>query len=86
MPYKLIQDILFYKDGSSKDTTILKKGTIVKEADFSEMDSVDSMSFRKIVKRHQSRFPNERIGFFHFDGRIRSGVFGKDLVRSRKVF
>jgi hypothetical protein len=85
MPYKLIQDILFYKDGSSKDTTILKKGTIVKEADWSEMDSVDLASFRKIVKRHQARFPNERVGFFHFDGRIRSAVFGKSLVRSRRA-
>jgi len=86
MPYKITQDMLFYKDCSTPKTITLEKGTIVKEAHWSEMGSEDLVAFRKLVKRHQARHPNERVGFFHYEGRIRSAVFNKGLRRARKVF
>ena len=86
MPYKITKDMIFHKNCSASEKITLAKGTIVKEAHWSEMGAEDLAAFRKLVKRHQARHPNERIGFFHYDGRIRSAVFNKGLRRARGLF
>lgn len=84
MPYKAIQDMVFFEGGSVKKTLTITSGTFLQEAHWSEMDPVDKAAFQKMERRHKASTPNERLGFFHYGGRIRSAVFNKGIIRTRR--
>lgn len=85
MAYKAIEDMVFFEGGATRKTLTITSGTILQEAHWSEMDPAEKAAFQKLEKRHKANFPNERVGFFHYGGRIRSAVFNKGIIRTRRA-
>jgi hypothetical protein len=85
LAYKAIKDMVFFEGGSVKKTLKITAGTLLQEAHWSEMNPADKAAFQKMEKRHKASAPNERLGFFHYGGRIRSAVFNKGIIRTRRA-
>jgi len=85
VPYKAIKDMVFFESVSVKKPLMITAGTLLQEAHWSEMDPADKAAFQKMEKRHKASAPNERLGFFHYGGRIRSAVFNDGIIRTRRA-
>ena len=85
MGFRAVKRMEYHNGTGINGLAVIQPGTILKEAHWSDMGSDDREAFKKMVKRQKQRQPNERLGFFHYDGRIRAAVFMKEIrpVRHR---
>jgi hypothetical protein len=83
MAYKAVKPLEFYRNTGSREIVTIQPGTILKEAPWADMSGQEKTAFKKMAKLNRQNHPNERIGFFHYDGVIRAAVFLKDILPVR---
>ena len=81
MTYITIRDMHFMKNGSEKTRIVIPANIEVTAVIVETLkDPEEKASCLRIEAKHKRRFRSQRLAFFRYEGVIRTGVIGKDLV------
>jgi len=74
MKLQVLRDMLFMKNGNSRDYTTIPKGTVLTRILPREIPKEQRAPYMRMQQRM-----NRRVVFFEWDGEFRSALIGQDV-------